>query len=50
MKRMISAQESKQLMLQILDVIDEICKENHLNYYLSGGTLIGAIRHKGFIP
>ena len=50
MKRMISAQESKQLMLQILDIIDEICKENHLNYYLSGGTLIGAIRHKGFIP
>ncbi len=50
MKRNISTQESKQIMLQILDVIDEFCKENHLNYYLSGGTLIGAIRHKGFIP
>lgn len=50
MKKNISPQESKQIMLQILDVIDEFCKENHLNYYLSGGTLIGAIRHKGFIP
>lgn len=50
MKRNISHQESKQIMLNILDVIDEFCRENNLSYYLSGGTLIGAIRHKGFIP
>lgn len=50
MKRNISHQESKQIMLNILNIIDEFCRENNLSYYLSGGTLIGAIRHKGFIP
>lgn len=50
MKRNITPLQSKQIMLQILDVIDEFCKENNLKYYLAGGTLIGAIRHKGFIP
>ncbi|MBQ8945566.1 MAG: LicD family protein [Lachnospiraceae bacterium] len=36
--------------LEILVVFDRICRENNLKYYLQYGTLIGAVRHKGFIP
>lgn len=36
--------------LEILEVVHKVCIENHLRYSLAYGTLIGAIRHKGFIP
>ena len=36
--------------LEILSVIDDFCKEHNLKYYLGEGTLLGAIRHQGFIP
>ena len=35
--------------LEILDVVDKTCKENNIKYYLASGTMLGAIRHKGFI-
>ena len=35
---------------EILDVIHKVCTENGLRYSLAYGTLIGAVRHKGFIP
>lgn len=37
-------------MLELLRFLDKICKENNLTYFLSGGTLLGAARHGGFIP
>lgn len=46
----ISMQEVQQGSLVILKKIDEICNQLNLKYCLAYGTLIGAIRHKGFIP
>ena len=37
-------------MVEMLKFIDSVCKEHGLNYWLSFGTLIGAMRHGGFIP
>lgn len=36
--------------LDILRFIHKKCQQNNLTYYLAYGTLLGAIRHKGFIP
>lgn len=36
--------------LIIMDEIHKVCVENGLKYYLVGGSLLGAVRHKGFIP
>lgn len=37
-------------LIQIMNEIDRICKSHNINYYLIGGSLLGAIRHGGFIP
>ena len=42
--------QAKLVMLKLLRVFDDICRKNNLKYWLDGGTLIGAIRHNGFIP
>ena len=40
-------QENDVLLLKVFDLI---CRQNNLTYWLSWGTLLGAVRHKGFIP
>lgn len=40
----------KNILIEILLELDRVCKENNLRYFLAGGTLLGSIRHKGFIP
>ena len=37
-------------LLYLLKNFDKICKEQNINYWLRGGSLLGAIRHEGFIP
>lgn len=50
MMKEITIEESKKIQLMILDSIDQFCKSNNLRYSLAYGTLIGAVRHRGFIP
>lgn len=42
--------EIQQHLLGILKAIDQVCREHHLRYYLFAGTMLGAMRHKGFVP
>ena len=46
----LSLNEIKELELEMLIAFDRLCEETGLSYALCGGTLLGAIRHKGFIP
>lgn len=42
--------EIKKLQLEMLIDFADFCDKNTLTYYLAGGTLLGAVRHKGYIP
>ena len=46
----ITSKDLKRLQLDILVVIDKFCRINNIKYSLVFGTLLGAVRHKGFIP
>ena len=48
--KIITPQEQKQIMLDMLEFVDKICRKNNIKYSLLGGSLIGAIRHQGSIP
>lgn len=43
-------EELKSKQLDILNYFVQFCLENKINYFLCGGTLLGAVRHKGYIP
>ena len=36
--------------LELVKAVFSICKKHHLTVFMMGGTFLGAVRHKGFIP
>ena len=46
----IDTEEFKKISLDVLCAVHEFCQEHNIKYSLACGTLIGAIRHKGYIP
>lgn len=48
--REIDTKELKRVEFDLLAKTDEVCRAQGIKYSLCGGTLLGAIRHKGFIP
>ena len=48
--REIQIDELRELQMQILDYVDAFCRKHDIKYTISGGTLLGAVRHGGYIP
>jgi lipopolysaccharide cholinephosphotransferase len=48
--KVLSVEEYKARILDVLIKVDGICRENNFRYFIFYGTLIGDVRHKGFIP
>lgn len=48
--KIISPDEHRKIMLEMMKSFHNFCEKNKLVYFLDAGTLLGAIRHKGFIP
>ncbi len=49
-EKLLTNREGQLVLLNILNEFDDFCRHNNLKYYLTGGTLLGAARHQGFIP
>lgn len=49
-RTLISREECKNIQMGILDVITKVCEQHGWKCYLAYGTLLGAVRHKGYIP
>ena len=50
MKKITTLEELHDILLEELVYLDRVCRKNGLKYFMVDGTLLGAVRHKGFIP
>ena len=48
--RPIDIHECHRLLLDMAAILDRVCRENAIPYYMLGGTMLGTVRHGGFIP
>lgn len=48
--RQLTLEETHKVLLEIGKEFHRLCVENNIPYYMLGGTMLGAVRHKGFIP
>lgn len=46
----VEIKEIQSVLLSLLLEFDDLCKKHKIKYFLGGGTLLGAVRHQGFIP
>ena len=45
-----TVRDVQEKILETMKYIDKLCRENKIEYYIMGGTALGAVRHGGFIP
>jgi len=45
-----SMKQIQDKILEVMIYVDKLCRENSIEYYIMGGTALGAVRHGGFIP
>ena len=50
MRPITDIQELRQIQMGILDHVHQFCEAHHITYFLSSGSLLGAVRHGGYIP
>lgn len=46
----LTLEQHQQILYEILYMVDDFCKAHNIPYFLVGGSLLGAVRHQGFIP